>query len=179
MTNPFSTSAQPAAQPQPTPQPTFQPPVTGPTPGAQAFSQQAQQGAPAAGQFADPFGPTPDVPEDDDRLSKADAILGTVIILKVKSTEKYTSKFPVQGSNPPEYKEQTRLITDAIIVTGPKAGLSLADQWINWYSIVRQFQTKAGDGRPYLVQLYMDGNAVKAKPVQDPAIIQQAAQYLV
>lgn len=185
MTNPFQPAAQPAqGQPNPfggqgaaTPQAAQQ--STQP-----AFQAPTQQTAPPAAQtappqgFSDPFAPTPDEPDDADRLVKGDAFLNTVIILRVKATEKYTSKFPVQGSNPPEFKEQTRLITHVTFVTGPKRGTVSDDQWINWYSIVRQFSACAGDGRPYLVQLYMDGNAVKAQPVTDPAVKADAAQYL-
>lgn len=189
MTNPF-TQAQPAAAPaQGQPNPYAQQPTPAQAPGVatpQPQFQQPQAQAPQQQQFppqqtqaaagADPFGDVPDQPTDGDFLTSADADANTVIILKVKAAEQYVSKFPDQKTGQP--KQGTRLITDVTIVTGPKKGLEIIDQWIQWNSVVRQFASRAGDGRVYLIQLYKDGQAIKAQPVQDPQMKLQAQQYL-
>lgn len=186
MTNPF----QPAANPQPAqgqPNPFGGQGVATPQAAQQstqpAFQAPTQQTAPPAAQtappqgFSDPFAPTPDAPDDDDMwLSKKDAVLENVVILWIKSSTEYTSKYP--DPNTGEFKTLTRLNADVVRVTGKQAGMKILDQGLPWYSIVRQFSACVGDGRPYLVQLYMDGNAVKAQPVTDPAVKADAAQYL-
>lgn len=170
MTNPFTQpAAQPAAQANPFGG------QGGATP-PQTQAQPAAQSAPQGG-FSDPFATAPDTPEDDGFwLSKKDAVLENVVILFITGEEQYTSKFPDPKTK--EYKELTRLNANVIRVSGERAGEKIEDQGLPWYSVVNQFRGCVGDGKPYLVQLFMDGNAVKAKPVTDSATKQKAAQYL-